>query len=150
MKKLMIAALVAAQLLPVQTALAADLPAAAEARAGAFGGLRVRVALDRESREPRVRAGLALAPTLHSRDFGGESRLRFGEGVELGLTSREPLRLTIAGQDMRRLGAAQDEEERDGGPSTLGWIAIGVGVVAVLVVGAAAICLSDSDCIPSE
>ena len=150
MKKLMIAAFVAAQTLPVQTALAAELPATTETRAGAFGGLRVRVGLDGATREPRVRAGLALTPTLHSRSSAGESRLQFGEGVELGLFDRGPLRLSVAGHDVRRLAAAQDEEERDRGPSTLGWIAIGVGVVAVIVVGAAAICFSDSDCIPSE
>ena len=154
MKRLTIAALVAAQTLAVQPAVAADLAPGAETRAGAFGGFRLRVPLDGARGERRVRAGLAIAPAIQSRTAAGESRLRIGEGLELGLAGPGPVRLSLAGQDLRRLGASaqdgQGADEGGGGPSTLGWIAIGVGVVAVIVVGAAALCLSDNDCIPSE
>jgi hypothetical protein len=65
------------------------------------------------------------------------------------------VRLLIAGQDVRRLGAAQrsegqEGERRGGGPSTLGWIAIGVGAAVVVLIGAVALCAADHDCIPSE
>ena len=82
MKMMTMAALVAAQLLAAaQPALAADLEPIAEQRPGAFGGLRVRLPLGGERRDRQLRAGLALAPTLHSRFASGESRLRIGEGA---------------------------------------------------------------------
>jgi hypothetical protein len=71
---------------------------------------------------------------LHSRTANGESRMRMGEGLELGVVGREPVRLAIGGQDVRRLGAAQgdEDEDRDDGPGTVGWIAIGfAGLVLV-------------------
>ena len=157
MKKLTLAVLLAGQILAVaQPAMAADFTSAQEQRAGAFAGLRLRMPLDGAQRR-QIRAGFALAPTFGTRGINGESRLRIGEGLELGITGRQPVRLLVAGQDVRRLGAAQGAErqegqqnERRGGPSTLGWIAIGVGAAVVIVVGAAAICASDHDCIPSE
>ena len=153
MKRLTIAALLAAQVAAAIPASAAELAEARTQQTGAFAGFRMRVPLDGAVHERRLRAGLTVAPTLHSRTSAGESQLRFGEGLELGLVGRQPLRLTLAGQDLRRLGAQegdQDEDEDGGGPSTLGWIAIGVGTLAVIVVGAAALCLADDDCIPSE
>lgn len=157
MKRSIVAALIAGQILAAaQPAMAADFTSAQEQRAGAFAGLRLRMPLD-GARHRQIRAGFALAPTLGTRGINGESRLRIGEGLELGITGRQPVRLLFAGQDVRRLGAAQGAEgqdgqqnERRGGPSTLGWIAIGVGAAVVIVVGAAALCVSDSDCIPSE
>jgi hypothetical protein len=154
MKKLTIAVLLAGQVpAAAQPAMAADFALAQEQRAGAFAGLRLRMPLDGPQRR-QVRAGFALAPTFGTRGMNGESRLRIGEGLELGITGRQPVRLLLAGQDVRRLGAAQrgegQENDRGGGPSTLGWIAIGVGAAVVIVVGAAALCASDHDCIPSE
>lgn len=151
MKRLTIAALIAAQILAAQPAFAAGLAAAEEQRAGAFGGFRLRVPLDAVRGDRRVRAGLAIAPALRGRTADGETRLLIGEGLELDFAGRAP-RLLVAGLDVRRVAAQGDENEEEdgGGPSTLGWIAIGVGVTAVIIVGAAAICLSDSDCIPSE
>lgn len=131
MKSLIIASLIAAQGLTAQTALAADLGGSEDSRAGAFGGVRVRVALDGPRRE-RLRAGLTLAPTLHSRSLAGESRLRIGEGVELGVSERGPPRLSIGGTPVARL--AQGPAGPDGrraGVSTLGWVAIGAGVLVV-------------------
>jgi len=155
MKKPTIAVLLAGQVLAAaQPAMATDFTSAQEQRAGAFAGFRLRMPFDGPQRR-QVRAGFALAPTLGTRGMNGESRLRIGEGLELGITGRQPVRLLIAGQDVRRLGAAQrtdgqEGERRGGGPSTLGWIAIGVGTAVVVVIGAAALCVADSDCIPSE
>jgi hypothetical protein len=151
MKKLTIAALLAAQLtVTAQPALAAELVTQEAPQMGAFAGARLRLPLGCDVRQRQLRAGFTLAPTVHSRAANGETRLRFGEGLELGITGRQPLRLSLAGQDVRRLGAAEDDNDRHRGPSTLGWIAIGVGVAAVIVIGAAALCASDHDCIPSE
>ena len=155
MKKLTMAALVAGQLsIAAQPALAADLTENRSQQMGAFAGFRMRVPLDGHSRQRQVRAGLAVAPSMHSRAMNGPSRLAIGEGLELGIAGHRPVRLMLAGQDIRRLGAAQDSEgeesEEHHGPSTLGWIAIGVGATAVILVGAVALCMEDSDCDPSE
>jgi hypothetical protein len=151
MKKLTVAALVAGQLLTAaQPAFAAELIDGRTQQIGAFAGARVRVPLGGDVRQRQLRAGLTLAPTLRTLAADGQSQLRFGEGLELGVTGREPVRLLLAGQDVRRLGAAEDDNDRHGGPSTLGWIAIGVGAAIVIVVGAAVLCASDHDCLPSE
>ena len=152
MKKLMIAALLGGQaMVAAQPAFAAELAESRSQQSGAFAGLRVRMALDGSAQQRRVRAGLTLAPTLHSRTATGETRLRIGEGIELGIVGREPVRLSLGGTPVNRLaqGAAGPEGQRLG-VSTIGWIAIGVGVAAVIVVGAAVICASDHDCLPSE
>jgi len=146
MKKLMIGALVGAQLLTTAPpAVAAELETVSDQRMGAFGGLRVRLPLDGDARQRRVRAGLAVAPAMHTRMLDGETRLRIGEGVELGLRGREPLRLSIAGQDVRRLGAqqGQGDDEGDGIP-TGAWIAGGIVLVAIGAVVFAAITLDNA------
>lgn len=151
MKKLMIGALVAGQLLTaVQPAFAAELVDGRSQQVGAFAGARLRLPLGGDVRHRQLRAGLTLAPSLRTFAAEGQSQLRFGEGLELGVTGRQPVRLLVAGRDVRRLGAAEDDNQRHGGPSTLGWIAIGVGAALVIVIGAAALCASDHDCIPSE
>lgn len=151
MKKLLIVALAAAQVMTTaQPALAAELVAREAPQMGAFAGARLRVPLGGDVRQRQIRAGLTLAPTVHSRAANGETQLRFGEGLEFGVTGRQPARLLVAGRNVRRLGAAEDDNHRRGGPSTLGWIAIGIGAALVIVIGAAALCASDHDCIPSE
>jgi len=151
-KKLMIAALVATQLLSApQPAAAADLVERDSTQMGAFAGARLRVPLGGAREERHIRAGLTLAPTIRAQYADGASRLRFGEGLELGVTGRQPLRLSLAGTPINRLG--QGGRGPDGqrlGVSTIGWIAIGVGAAVVIVIGAAAICAADHDCIPSE
>ncbi|HEV2816088.1 MAG TPA: hypothetical protein VGW40_02540 [Allosphingosinicella sp.] len=143
MKKLTIAALLGAQLLTAaQPAMAAELAAAGEQRVGAFGGLRVRLPLGGNPRENRIRAGLTLAPTLSSRAQDGESRLRFGEGLELGLRGREPIRLSIGGRDLRRLGA---RDENDRGIPTGAWIAGGLVLVTIAGVVFIAVALENAD-----
>ena len=153
MRKLTIAAVLAAQLVAAaQPAMAADFDHIRAQQAGAFAGLRLRMPLDgSDARRQPVRLGLALAPTLHSQSRDGAVRTRFGEGLELGIKGDSPVRLSFAGRPVSRLaqGLAGPDGDR-AGVSTLGWIAIGVGALVTIVVVAGAICLSDSDCIPSE
>jgi hypothetical protein len=138
MKKLTIAALVAAQLASVAPAPAADLIDTREqesTRTGSFAGARLRISLDREPRE-RVRAGLTIAPTTQSVRADGATRLRIGEGLEYGVTDRRGPALALAGRPVREL--AEGPRGPDGqrkNVSTLGWVAIGVGVVVVGFVG---------------
>lgn len=151
MRKLVIASLLAGQILAASPVGAADFADGRQQQAGAFAGVRLRVPLDGAARQRSIRAGLTLAPTMHSRTAAGEAHMRIGEGFELGIAWREPVRLSIGGTPVSRL--AQGRNGPDGqrlGVSTLGWIAIGVGAAAIIVIGAAAICASDHDCIPSE
>lgn len=115
MKKLMISALVAAQLLTAaQPAFAADLTdaGATHQQMGAFGGLRVRIPLDGNARQRQVRAGLTMAPMMQSRTVQGESRLRIGEGVEFGVRGGEPLALSLGGFVLtQRSQAGQDQPD---------------------------------------
>jgi len=151
MKKLVITALLAGQLTAAQPAFAADLAEARPQQMGAFAGFRMRVPLGGDPDRQQLRAGLTLAPTLHTQSSSGEIRTRFGEGLEFGISGDQPARLSLAGTPVSRLaqGPARPQGER-AGVSTLGWIAIGVGALVTVVLVAGAICLSDNDCIPSE
>ena len=147
MKKLMIAGLVAAQLTATaQPAAAAELETNLDQRLGVFGGLRVRLPLDGNARDRPLRAGLTVAPTLRTLAGSGESRLRIGEGLELGVRGREPVRLSLAGQDLRRLAAQQGDgaEGDDDGIPTGAWIAGGIVLVAIAGVAFAAITLENA------
>lgn len=150
MRKLVIASLLAGQVLAAPAG-AADFAESREQQAGAFAGFRLRMPLDGPARQRSIRAGLTLAPTMLSRSIAGDSEMRIAEGFELGITGRSPVRLSIGGTPVNRL--AEGRTGPDGqrhGISTIGWIAIGVAAAAVIVVGAAAICASDHDCLPSE
>ena len=150
MRRMLIAGLIAAQLgSAIQPAFAADLPIVEERRAGVFAGFRLRTPLDGPARRRQVHAGLTLAPTLHSLRPDGEIRTRFGEGLELGIGSRGPVTLSLAGTRIDRLGLRPDgaaPEGRRAGISGLGWIAISVGAVVIVVAGLAFACSEDSDC----
>ena len=142
MKKLMIGALLGAQLLTAaQPAMAAELTVTGDQRMGAFGGLRVRLPLGGNPRANRLRAGVTLAPTLSTRAQDGDTRLRIGEGLELGVRGREPVRLSIGGRDLRRLDA---RESGDDGIPTGAWIAGGIVLVAVAGVAFVAIALENA------
>ena|SRR5690349_10514319 len=154
MKRLMIAALLAGQFATMaQPALAAEL---VDARLqemgrgqemGTFAGVRMRVALDGQARQQRLRAGLTLAPTLRSVSRDGELRTRFGEGLELGIVGDSPVRLSLAGTPVSQL--AQGPRGPDGqraGMSTIGWVAIGVGVVAISLFALYGLCGSGEVC----
>lgn len=131
MKKLTIAALIAGQLMTTAApAVAAELTEARTQQMGGFAGLRVRLPLDGRAGERQLRAGLAVAPVMQTRTLEGEMRTRIGEGLELGVTGREPVRLSVAGTTVSQL--AQGPVGPDGqrlGVSNVGWIAIGAGVV---------------------
>jgi hypothetical protein len=163
MKRLTIAALIGGQLLTVAPpAMAAGLTDGGNPQMGTFGGLRVRVPLDGHANRQPVRAGLTLAPTMHTRTPDGERRTLIGEGLELGFNGNRPLTLSLAGTPVHRLGAAQnepegqepqeaEEEEEGDGPSTLGWIAIGVGGLLVVTAGLGYLAVSEIlDCDPGE
>ena len=156
MKSLTACALLAAQILPLgHAASAAELTEHRTQQIGAFAGLRVRMPLDGDIRQRQLRAGLAIAPTMHSRALNGESRLLIGDGLELGIRGRQPVRLMLAGRDVRRLGAAQhdgaQEEGDHGGPSTLGWIAIGAGALLLVTATVGYFVVDDIvDCDPGD
>ena len=142
-----IAALVAGQLLATaQPAFAAELTETRSQQMGAFAGFRMRVPLDGRAGERQVRAGLTVAPTLHSRTDDGEVRMRIGEGLELGVTGGAPVRLSLGGTPVSRLvhGPAGPDGRR-AGVSTVGWIAIGVGTVVLLYGGLLFLIAENSD-----
>jgi hypothetical protein len=149
MKKLVIAALLAGQVAP---AAAADFSSPRETDAGAFAGFRLRMPLDGNAQQRRVRAGLTVAPTLRTQDLHGERRMQIGEGLELGVTGGEPVSLSIAGSPVAQLtrdGARP--AGRKAGVSTLGWIAIGAGTVLVVGLAAGYLWLDDAlDCDPGD
>lgn len=135
MRKLAVAALLSAQLLPAaQPAFAADFATTQEQRVGTFAGFRLRIPLDGNPRERQIRAGLAFAPTLQSRAMDGETRSRIGEGLEFGYRTNRPLSFSIAGQDLsgRRFGAAQDNDDHHRG---FPWGTAALVVGGILVAG---------------
>lgn len=148
MRKLTIAAVLAAQLLAAaQPALAADLTDAQVQRMGAFAGFRLRVPIGGEAERQPIRAGLTFAPTIQTESRSGEVRTRFGEGLELGIAGDRPVRLSFAGTPVSRLarGPAGPDGQR-AGVSTIGWVAIGVGVVAVTLFALYGLCGSGEIC----
>jgi len=148
MKKLLVAALVAGQI--ATPAVAQNYAPVRDAEIGTFSGLRVRIPFGGGAREP-IRAGLAFAPVSRTEHLDGRVRTHIGEGLEFGFIGRGPAQFSLAGLPVNRLiqGRAGPTGPRHG-VSTLGWIAIGVGGTIVILFAAAAICLSDSDCIPDE
>jgi hypothetical protein len=117
MKKLTIAALLAAQLLGAAQPLAAapldnDRIGSGEQYRGTFMGARFRIPFGGEN-AGRPRAALSLTSVEHGRQADGRLRTRFAEGVELGISQNRPLTLSIGGVSFaRRLAAAQGEEQQ--------------------------------------
>ena len=153
MKKLTIAALIAAQIaVTAQPAMAASLGdenGAVAARQGAFAGARLRIPLD-GTRARKAQAGLAVAPVLQGRGADGRTLTRFGEGMELRLVGAQKPELALGGRSLAQLTEGRTGPDgRKMGVSTLGWIAIGVGV-AVVVVLAAGVACQESNCLGSE
>lgn len=154
MKSMAIAALVAAQIMvSAQPAMAAgfgDDKAGASSQQAAFAGARLRVSLDGKGAK-KARAGLTVAPVLHSRQADGSTKIRFGEGVEYGFAGGKKAELSLAGRPISQV--AQGRTGPDGrkqGVSTLGWVGIGLGVVAVILLTAIVWCDADDDCPPGE
>ncbi|HEX8526700.1 hypothetical protein [Allosphingosinicella sp.] len=146
MKRLTIAALIAAQLAaPVA---AADLEATRieGMRMGGFAGARLRISLDFGARE-RVQAGFALSPTMQVLRSDGSARHMIGEGIELGLSEGRAPGLSIAGRPIRHIvqgGDAPDGQRQN--ISTIGWVAIGVGVTLAAVFIVFELCRDGSIC----
>jgi hypothetical protein len=137
MKALTMSLLVAGQIaLAAQPAVAAELgdaPAMESARQGAFAGARLRVPLDGAGAR-KTKASLAVAPIVQGRRTDGSMRTRFGEGMELRLTGEAKPRLAIGGRSIAQLKEGRTGPDgRKAGISTIGWVAIGVGVAAVAV-----------------
>ena len=149
MKKIMIAALLASQTAP---AVAAGFAPARETEAGAFAGLRLRLPLDGAEPQRRIRAGLAVAPAMQTRDLQGDRRTVVGEGLELGVVGGGPVDLSIAGTPVSRLVAGGETPDgRRAGVSTVGWVAIGVGTVLVVGLTAGYLWFDDAlDCDPGD
>ncbi len=151
MKSLMIAALLAGQIaLTAQPAAAAELSREGPnmpSQASAFAGARLRIPLGGRNEKPQ--AGLALTSTMRS---GATGELRFAKGAELGFSGADSkIRLSLAGTPVSRLAqGGRGPEGRKQGVSTLGWVAIGVGAVAVILLALVAACSADNDCPPSE
>lgn len=124
---------------------------AGSARQGAFAGARFRVPLG-GAEAGRVRAGLALAPTAEVRRPDGSGRTRFGAGLELGVSGSERAALSFGGRPVgqRMLTPSGQAPDKDrAGVSTLGYVAIGVGVV-VVVLAALLVTCQETNCLNSE
>jgi hypothetical protein len=120
------------------TAYAAELDARSpfsENQRGAFAGLRLRAEM--AGAETKVRGGLALAPTSHTRR-GANSRMAIGEGMELGFSPGMKPQLTLAGQRVDRMSLLGEKSVQDrANMSTVAKVAIVAGVI--VVVGAIAL-----------
>lgn len=163
MKKLMVGALVAAQLLAGAQALSAaplddDRLGFRDRQRGAFIGARFRLPFGGEE-SGRPRAALAFTAVEHGLNPDERSRTRFSEGIELGLSTHRPLTISVGGTPFgRRLAAAQgdtpqptDNRERQNrtGRTVLKGLAV-VAIVGVAVVGglilAVAVACDDNRC----
>jgi hypothetical protein len=145
MKKCVVAGLIAAQVIvAAQPAAAAGFEEGASVQTGTFAGARIRLSLGGKQQDQRFRAGLTLAPTMHTQSISGESRMRIGEGLELGFTGERPLTLSLAGQPVSRLlpGASKPGDDKLG-LSTGGKVAIGVGAALVVAAGAGYLVLAN-------
>jgi hypothetical protein len=137
MKNYVLAGLVAAQVIvATQPAAAASFEGATTVQSGTFAGARIRISLGGKQQDRKFRAGLTLAPTLRSQAISGETRMRIGEGLELGFDGKRPLALSLAGRPVDRL---LPNTEKKHGLSTGGKVAIGVGVAVLAGVVAFAV-----------
>jgi hypothetical protein len=144
----MISALLVGQIaVAAQPAFGADLDSRspfAEDRRGAFAGVRLKAQLGGSG--SKVRAGLALVPTTHSRR-GAASRMAIGEGLELGMMDGGKPVVTLAGKRLDRLSLLGEDVEADrANMSTLAKVAIVAGVVVVVGTIAFAHVLSEASC----
>jgi len=105
-----------------------------DVRAGAFVGARFQIQLGgREASRPH--ASLALAPTLNRMSSNGFGRTTIGEGVALNFGPHSKPTLTLAGvRADTALGLHRNgnvESDKRLGVSSGGWVAIGLGAVAL-------------------
>ena len=149
-RSLAIASLIATQLVATPIA-AAELVrdhAIAATETGSFAGAQLRLPIGGQAGRERLRAGLVMTPMLRSETAGGRIATRFGEGIELGFgTSRRGAALSVAGRPLT--GQDRSLPENRAGVSTIGWVAIGVGAVAVILLAAAVTC-QETNCLNSD
>jgi hypothetical protein len=147
MRKLLIAGFVAGQVMAAaQPVMAAELPQdrmATPNQVSAFAGARLRVPLGGGREKPR--AGLALTSTLRS---GATGEIRFAKGAELAFSGGETaIRLTLGGTPVSRLAQGSGGPGgRKLGVSTIGWVAIGVGALAVAYFALFSLCRDGEIC----
>src|SRR5688572_20926897 len=105
---------VAQSIVAAQPAAAVAPDQISDVRTGTFAGARIRIALGGRPEDRGLRAGVTLAPTLHTQTLSGQVRTRFGEGVELGFAGRIPLTLALSGRPVSHLlpGGQEPEDER--------------------------------------
>ena len=135
MKNCVLAGLVAAHaLVTAQPAAATGFEQMTTAQSGTFTGARIRLSLGGRQHDRKFRAGLTIAPMMRSQAISGESRTRLGKGLELGFAGQRPLTLSLGGRPVSRLlpGGRKSENETRLGISTGGYVAIGVGVAALV------------------
>jgi hypothetical protein len=147
MKMIAAAALVAAQLAAAAPARAAELldtAGTAQSRTGAFAGARFRVELGGKS-DGKARAGLTVAPLRQSRSSEGETKLRFGEGLEFGTASGERSGVRVAGHRLAPGAGLADADDRRLGVSTIEAAAIVGGVIVAGFLVVALAFRSDND-----
>jgi hypothetical protein len=145
MKSFTAAALAAAAFsVVVQPVAAAELPreAGGQIERGTFAGARFRIPLGQSDEKAHV--GLALTATQRT---PGQAELRFARGLELGYAGDDRLLLSLHGQPVSRLVQGKaGPQGRKMGVSTLGWVAIGVGAVVLVVGGAYVLCGTGAIC----
>jgi hypothetical protein len=142
MKAHLIAALAAVQLVVATPAAAADLieDRASNQQRGAFAGASLRLPFGADQ---KPHAGFAFSPTQRN---GATGTVKMSTGVELGFAGDRKLRLSIAGKPI------DTNQKSKAGVSTLGWVGIGLGTVAValgvtyLVFAEAMDCDADEEC----
>jgi hypothetical protein len=94
---------------------------------GTFARARLRVPLGGD--KEKARAGLALTSTIRSASTG---ELRMSRGLELGVSSDRKLGVALQGKPVSRLAPGREGPQGPRmGMSTVGWVAIGVGVTLV-------------------
>lgn len=124
----------------------------ANVRPGTFVGARFQIAFGgKQALKPR--AALTLAPTQSRLSNSGMIRTTIGEGLALNFSPKSKPTLTLAGVradtalGLQRNGRVDTEGKL--GVSTGGWIAIGVGAVALagaaIYVGRIVECEADPD-----
>jgi hypothetical protein len=110
-----------------------------QVRPGTFIGAQFKMSFGGQTRS-QPRAQLAFAPTRSSFSNSGQVTTRIGEGLALNFTASTKPTLTLAGRRadtaLRLTRAGGSETDQKLGVSTVGWVAIGVGVVVVAAGGA--------------
>jgi len=109
-----------------------------DTRSGTFVGAQLHVPFGGKIAD-RPRVSLGISPTRSRISNAGMVHTNIGEGLALSFTPDSKPTLTFAGVradeafGLKQSGAAGAEREQ--GVSTGGWIAIGVGTVALVAVG---------------